>query len=78
MSAEMAGKTSSTEHNEPMTENKRSREGSTDVHSSHASDAQIAASNEHALTVLQAIRAYPWAIFWAFWVCMTIIMEGYS
>jgi hypothetical protein len=32
--------------------------------------------DEHALTPRQAIRAYPWAIFWTLAVSMTVIMEG--
>ena len=33
---------------------------------------------EHALTPLQAIKAYPMAIFWSFMVSMCVIMEGYD
>ena len=51
---------------------------STAAYSPHARNAQTAAVNEQSSTVWQAIRAYPLAIFWAFWVCMTIVMEGYS
>ena len=34
------------------------------------------AEAEHALTPLQAIRAYPMAIFWCLAVSLTVIMEG--
>jgi hypothetical protein len=33
---------------------------------------------EHALSPLQAVRAYPMAIFWSFMVSMCVIMEGYD
>lgn len=33
---------------------------------------------EHSLTVREAIRAYPAAMFWSFAVSMCIIMEGYD
>jgi hypothetical protein len=39
-------------------------------------DAQLANINEHATTVRQALRAYPWAVFWTLVVLMSIIMEG--
>lgn len=31
---------------------------------------------EHALTVSEAIKAYPMAIFWSLMVSMCVIMEG--
>ena len=39
-------------------------------------DAQLANINEHAITVRQALRAYPWAVFWTLIVLASIIMEG--
>jgi MFS transporter, SP family, general alpha glucoside:H+ symporter len=33
---------------------------------------------EHSMTVLQAVRAYPMATFWAFVMSSTIIMESYD
>lgn len=41
-------------------------------------DAQLANLNEHQTTVRQALRAYPWAVFWTLLVLMSIIMEGYD
>lgn len=41
-----------------------------------AGDAQLANLNEHQSTVRQALRAYPWAVFWTLLVLMSIIMEG--
>ncbi|KAL2433720.1 Maltose permease MAL31 [Exophiala dermatitidis] len=41
-------------------------------------DAQQANLNEHTTTVRQALRAYPWAVFWTLLVSMSIIMEGYD
>lgn len=42
------------------------------------SEAQAANVHEHSLTVRQAIKAYPWAVFWSLTVSMSIIMEGYD
>ncbi|KAJ9620737.1 hypothetical protein H2204_012147 [Knufia peltigerae] len=39
---------------------------------------KISPHGEHNLTVREAIRAYPAAIFWSFAVSMCIIMEGYD
>ena len=41
-------------------------------------DAEAANTHEHALTVRQALKAYPWAIMWSLIVSMSIIMEGYD
>ncbi|KAL6241810.1 hypothetical protein RBB50_011343 [Rhinocladiella similis] len=41
-------------------------------------DAQQGNINEHKHTVRQALRAYPWAVFWSLLVSMSIIMEGYD
>lgn len=41
-------------------------------------DAQEANTNEHTLTVKQALKAYPWALFWTLACSMSIIMEGYD
>lgn len=34
--------------------------------------------NEHELTVMQAIKMYPMALFWALAVSGCVIMEGYD
>lgn len=34
--------------------------------------------HEHELTVREALRAYPWAVFWSLLVSMSVIMEGYD
>lgn len=41
-------------------------------------EAQIATSDEHTLTVQDALRKYPKAVFWSVAMSMTIIMEGYD
>ncbi|KAJ7117698.1 general substrate transporter [Mycena epipterygia] len=41
-------------------------------------DAVEAENAEHAMTVLEAVRAYPMACFWAFVMSFTIIMESYD
>ena len=41
-------------------------------------DAQIATADEHSLTVREAFKRYPKAVFWAIIMSMTIIMEGYD
>ncbi|ORY34545.1 putative maltose porter [Naematelia encephala] len=41
-------------------------------------DAVEAENAEHAMTVLEAVRAYPMACFWAFFMSCTIIMESYD
>jgi hypothetical protein len=38
--------------------------------------AKDASEFEHQLTALQAIRAYPMAIFWSLMVSMCVVMEG--
>ena len=40
--------------------------------------AQQAAEEEHKLSVLEAIRKYPHAVFWSILVSTSIIMEGYD
>ncbi|KAK8844854.1 hypothetical protein IAR55_006704 [Kwoniella newhampshirensis] len=44
----------------------------------HKADAIEAENAEHSMTVLQAVKAYPWACFWAFVMSFTIIMESYD
>lgn len=34
--------------------------------------------HEHEMSVRQALRAYPWAVFWSLVVSMSVIMEGYD
>ncbi|KAL2142015.1 hypothetical protein VTI28DRAFT_1705 [Corynascus sepedonium] len=41
-------------------------------------DAMAAEDAEHNMTVLEAVRAYPMASFWAFVMSCTIIMESYD
>jgi len=41
-------------------------------------DAQQANQNEHSMTLLQALRAYPKAIAWSMLLSSTLIMEGYD
>ena len=41
-------------------------------------EAQSANAHEHSLTVRQALKYYPWAVFWSLGVSMSIIMEGYD
>lgn len=41
-------------------------------------EAQAANAHEHSLTVRQALKAYPWAVFWSLCVSMSVIMEGYD
>lgn len=33
---------------------------------------------EHSLTALEAVKAYPMALFWSVTVSMCVIMEGYD
>ena len=40
--------------------------------------AEIATHDEHSLTVREACRRYPAAIFWAIVMSFTIVMEGYD
>ncbi|KZZ99412.1 maltose permease MAL31 [Moelleriella libera RCEF 2490] len=42
------------------------------------SRARQGATTEHALSPLEAIKAYPMAVFWTLMVSFTIIMEGYD
>ncbi|EME46958.1 hypothetical protein DOTSEDRAFT_145251 [Dothistroma septosporum NZE10] len=44
----------------------------------YKADAIEAENAEHNMTVLQAVRAYPMASFWAFVISCTIIMESYD
>lgn len=41
-------------------------------------EAEAGSTHEHSLTVRQALKAYPWAVFWSLVVSMSIIMEGYD
>ncbi|KAB8213542.1 hypothetical protein BDV33DRAFT_229376 [Aspergillus novoparasiticus] len=41
-------------------------------------EAQAANINEHNMTVRQALRSHPWAVFWSLTISMSIIMEGYD
>jgi SP family general alpha glucoside:H+ symporter-like MFS transporter len=52
--------------------------GEAGVWTATVAEAQAANAHEHSLTVRQALRAYPWAVFWSFAVSMSIIMEGYD
>ncbi|KAK5080717.1 hypothetical protein LTR05_008421 [Lithohypha guttulata] len=44
----------------------------------YKADAIEAENAEHAMTVLEAVKAYPMASFWAFVMSCTIIMESYD
>lgn len=39
--------------------------------------AKQATEDEHAQTLVQALRANHWAVFWSIMISMSIIMEGY-
>ena len=41
-------------------------------------EAQQAHATERSLSVRDAIRAYPMAIFWSLMVSMCVVMEGYD
>ncbi|KAH8429920.1 uncharacterized protein LDX57_007593 [Aspergillus melleus] len=41
-------------------------------------EAKAANTNEHNMTVRQALRSYPWAVIWSLTISMSIIMEGYD
>ena len=41
-------------------------------------DVQAAVTSQHGLGVLEAIKAYPMAIFWSLMVAMCVVMEGYD
>ncbi|KKK15250.1 hexose carrier protein [Aspergillus ochraceoroseus] len=41
-------------------------------------EAQAANISEHAMTVREALRAYPWAVVWSLTISMSIVMEGYD
>jgi len=40
--------------------------------------AKEATAIEHSLTTLEAVKAYPMAIFWCLMVSMCVVMEGYD
>ena len=40
--------------------------------------AKDGAENEHNITPMQAVKAYPMALFWALMVSMCVVMEGYD
>lgn len=40
--------------------------------------AKEALATEHSLTTLEAVKAYPMAVFWSLMVSMCVIMEGYD
>ncbi|KAK6066169.1 sugar porter family MFS transporter [Seiridium cupressi] len=48
------------------------------VAADYKADAVEAENAEHRMTVLEAVRAYPMASFWAFVMSCTIIMESYD
>ena len=52
--------------------------GEAGVWTATLAEAQAANAHEHSFTVREALRAYPWAVFWSFAVSMSIIMEGYD
>lgn len=40
--------------------------------------AKNGAENEHKITPMEALKAYPMAVFWSLMVSMCVIMEGFS
>jgi MFS transporter, SP family, general alpha glucoside:H+ symporter len=52
--------------------------GDTGDWAANLDEAQAANVHEHSLTVRQALKAYPWAVFWSLCVSMSVIMEGYD
>ncbi|KFY35428.1 hypothetical protein V494_05927 [Pseudogymnoascus sp. VKM F-4513 (FW-928)] len=42
------------------------------------SDAVDGENREHEMTMLAAVKQYPWACFWAFVMCFTIVMESFD
>lgn len=40
--------------------------------------AKDGAENEHNITPMQALKAYPMAVFWSLMVSMCVVMEGYD
>jgi SP family general alpha glucoside:H+ symporter-like MFS transporter len=52
--------------------------GEAGVWTATLAEAQAANAHEHSFTVREALKAYPWAVFWSFAVSMSIIMEGYD
>ncbi|KAL4967046.1 general substrate transporter [Aspergillus stella-maris] len=54
------------------------KEGNQNQWQTSTKEAQAANAAEHALTVRQALRAYPWAVIWSLTISMSIIMEGYD
>lgn len=40
--------------------------------------AKTGVSAEHKMTIRDALRDYPWALFWCLMVSMCVIMEGYD
>ena len=39
------------------------------------SDAIDGEARDHEMTLTQAVKRYPWACFWAFLMCFTIVMQ---
>lgn len=37
-----------------------------------------AVTSQHSLSVAEAVKAYPMAIFWSLMVAMCVVMEGYD
>lgn len=66
------------EHNVPDETYNEQTLGEAGVWTATLAEAQAANAYEHAFTVREALRAYPWAVFWSFAVSMSIIMEGYD
>ncbi|KAF4429943.1 alpha-glucoside transport [Fusarium acutatum] len=76
----------SVEHNEGLARHDTSNEkrnsnvmlGRTGSWEATLGEAQAANAHEHALTVRQALKSYPWAVAWSLVVSLSIIMEGYD
>lgn len=52
--------------------------GTPGVWEASVQDAQAANVHEHSLSVREALKRYPWAVFWSLTISMSVIMEGYD
>lgn len=41
-------------------------------------NANLATDREHEMSLMEAIRAYPWALFWGVILSMALVMESYD
>ncbi|KAF5009982.1 hypothetical protein FDECE_3843 [Fusarium decemcellulare] len=61
---------------EPTTIHAEALDVETDANTRH--QARLGAEAEHNLPPLEAVRKYPWALFWCLMVSMCVVMEGYD